>query len=141
VSWLGGPGGLAGVAQAAATLGAGGFVYWLYRQPAPIAIRLAGLLAATILAAPHASNSDAVLLGLAAAFFIAAIPASELRPYQLAVAAALWISPLFNPPVLFRIGCVTPVLVMGLLVTIAVAVRERKTADEAMATTPSLTAP
>ena len=138
VSWLGAPGGVASVVQATATLAAGGFVYWLYRQPAPPATRLAGLLAATILAAPHASNSDAVLLGLAAAFFIAAIPARDLQPYQLAAAAAVWISPLFNPPVLFRVGCVTPVLVAALLAVIAVAVRQRKTVEEAVAA--SLTA-
>jgi hypothetical protein len=138
VSWLGAPGGVASVVQATATLAAGGFVYWLYRQPAPPATRLAGLLAATILAAPHASNSDAVLLGLAAAFFIAAIPARDLQPYQLAAAAAVWISPLFNPPVLFRVGCVTPVLVAALLAVIAVAVRQRKTVEAAVAA--SLTA-
>ena len=39
VSWLGTPRIVASVAQAAATLGTGGVVYWVYRQPAPEAIR------------------------------------------------------------------------------------------------------
>lgn len=133
VSWLGAPGSLASLVQGAATLLAGGIVFWVYRQPAPGAIRLAALLAATILAAPHVSNSDAVLLGLAASLFVTAVAAADLRPHQLAIAAAVWISPLFNPPVLFRIGCVTPLLVVMLLAVIVVAIRERKAAEGAAA--------
>jgi len=124
-SWLGAPGTLANLVQAVATIAAGGTVYWVYRRPNAGVLRLAALLAATILAAPHASNSDAVLLGLAASLFVTAIAPAGLRPYQLALATAVWIIPLFNPPVLFRVGCVTPLLVAGLLAAIVVNLRER----------------
>lgn len=126
-SWLGAPTAIANVAQAAAMVTAAGVTYCVYRQSAATEMRLATLLATTILAAPHASNSDAVLLGLAASFFVTAIPRSRLRTYQLTLAAAVWISPLFNPPVLFRIGCVTPLLVAMLLAAIVVEVRRQKT--------------
>jgi alpha-1,2-mannosyltransferase len=135
-SWLGAPSALANAAQAVAMLTAAGIVYWIYRQRAPEAIRLAVLLAATILAAPHASNSDAVLLGLAASIFVAAI-APESRPYQLAIAAAVWISPLFNPPVLFRIGCATPLLVAALLAVIAITIRGQHAPTPAVAAAPA----
>ncbi|HXC27999.1 MAG TPA: glycosyltransferase family 87 protein [Stellaceae bacterium] len=124
-SWLGAPATLASAVQALATIGAAIAVYWIYRRPDTGGLRLAALLAATILAAPHASNSDAILLGLAASVFVTALPSAGLRPYQLTLAAAVWVSPLFNPPVLFRIGCVTPLLVAGLLAAIVVKMREQ----------------
>jgi hypothetical protein len=125
VSWLGAPGSVASLAQAAAILVAGGVIYWVFRQPAPATTRLAALLAATVLAAPHVSNSDAVLLGLAASLFVTFAAATDLRPLQLTIAAAVWISPLFNPPVLFRVGCITPLLVVMLLAVIVLKIRER----------------
>jgi alpha-1,2-mannosyltransferase len=134
VSWLGAPGALASLVQAAATVAAAAVTYWVYRHPASTAMRLATLLAATILAAPHVSNSDAVLLGLAASLFMTTLATSDLRPHQIAIAAAVWISPLFNPPVLFRIGCVTPLLVVMLLAVIVVTIRERKAAEGTPAT-------
>ena len=129
VSWLGASAAVASAVQAIVTIGAAATIYWVYRQPHAGGLRLAALLAATILAAPHASNSDAILLGLAASVFVTAIPPAALRPYQLAIAAAVWISPLFNPPVLFRIGCATPLLVAGLLAAIVVKMRERAPAS------------
>jgi hypothetical protein len=133
--WLGAPASLASLMQAGATIGSGGLVYWIYRHPASDPMRLAALLAATILAAPHASNSDAILLGLAASIYVTVLPAHELRPYRLAIAAAVWVSPLFNPPVLFRIGCVTPLLVAALLAAIALAIRGQHAPEGAPATT------
>jgi alpha-1,2-mannosyltransferase len=127
-TWLGAPAAVASVAQAVATLGAGAMTYWVYRRATAPSLRLAVLLAATILAAPHASNSDAILLGLAAMFFVTAIPRGSLHPYQLTIAAAVWISPLFNPPVLFRIGCATPLLVAMLLAAVAIELRRRRAA-------------
>lgn len=137
MSWLGAPGTLANLVQAAATLAAAATVYWVYRQPASEAIRIAALLAATILAAPHVSNSDAVLLGLAASFFAGAIAPRDLRLYQLAIAAAVWIGPLFDPPVLFRVGCATPLLVAMLLAVIVAAIRERNAPSRVPAGVPS----
>jgi hypothetical protein len=87
-----------------------------------------------VLAAPHVSNSDAVLLGLAAGLFATFAVAAELRPLQLTIAAMVWISPLFNPPVLFRIGCATPMLVVLLLAVIIDAIRTRNAAEGVPAT-------
>jgi hypothetical protein len=141
VNWLGAPGSVASLAQAAAILLAGGIIYWVYRQPAPAATRLAALLAATVLAAPHVSNSDAVLLGLAASLFVTFAVATDLRPLQLTIAAAVWISPLFNPPVLFRIGCVTPLLVVMLLMVIVLKIRERMAPEGAPTVAPRASYP
>jgi hypothetical protein len=120
VSWLGASSGVANLAQAAAIIVAAAIVFWVHRQSAPAAIQLATLLAATLLAAPHASNSDAIFLGVAASLFVVS---ADLRLPQLVVAAAVWISPFINPPVLFRAGCITPVLVLLFLVMIAASLR------------------
>ena len=125
-SWLGLPPVAASLTQAIATLGSAALIYTIYRRPGPAGLRLAALLAAAILAAPHASNSDAILLGLAAAIFVTSLPRETLQPYQLAVAAAVWISPLFNPPVLFRAGCATPLLVAVLLGAMVIAMRRQR---------------
>jgi glycosyl transferase family 87 len=124
--WLGAPAGIAESLQAVAMVFCAGAVFWLHRRPAPANARLAALCAATVLAAPHASNSDAVLLGIAAALFVTFAVANEVRPLQLALCAAVWVMPLYNPPALFRFGCVTPVLVTGLLCMIVLAVRHRQ---------------
>src|SRR5205085_5577988 len=59
--WLGV---LASLSQAAAIATAAAAVFWVFRRGVDDALRLAVLLAATMLAAPHVSNSDAVLLAL-----------------------------------------------------------------------------
>ena len=120
---------LANLAQAAAVAFAAAIVYWTYRRPAPGALQLAVLLAATMLAAPHASASDAVLLALATSLYVAAPGRGALRPMQLVLAAAAWISPLFNPPSLFRPGCLTPLLILLLLWAIIAEIREAGTRD------------
>ena len=66
-SLLGAPALLANLAQATAVAVAGASVYWVFRRRAGGALPLSCVLAATILAAPHASTSDCLLLGLAAA--------------------------------------------------------------------------
>ena len=99
-------------------------VYRVFRRPAPGALQLAALLAATMLAAPHSSTSDAVLLALATSLYVAAPRRDTLRPLQLALAAAVWISPLFNPPSVFRPGSLTPLLILLLLGAIIVEIRD-----------------
>jgi len=68
---------------------------------------------------------------------VTALPAHELRPYRLAIAAAVWISPLFNPPVLFRIGCATPLLVAALLAVIAMTIRGQNATEPTAAPAPA----
>lgn len=115
VSWLGASPGVANLAQWAAIGVAAAFVYRAYRQPRPGALELAVLLAATMLAAPHVSTSDAVLLALATSLFVTASGRASAGPAELMLAAAVWIIPLFNPPSVFRPGSFTPFLILMLL--------------------------
>ncbi|HEY8874734.1 MAG TPA: glycosyltransferase family 87 protein [Stellaceae bacterium] len=124
LTWLGAPRGIANLGQALAIAVAAAIVYWVFRRPAPGALQLAVLLAATMLAAPHASASDAVLLALETSLYVVAPGRGVLRPSQLALAAALWISPLFNPPSVFRPGSLTPLLILLLLGAIIVEIRD-----------------
>ncbi|HEX3861344.1 MAG TPA: glycosyltransferase family 87 protein [Stellaceae bacterium] len=126
VSIAGAPRAVANLVQAAAVFMAAGVVYWVYRREVAGLLPLAALLAATMLAAPHASASDAVMLGLAAAMFVAAPRRAALRTAELALAVAVWISPLLNPPSVFRAGCFTPVLTLLLLAAIVTAMRQRE---------------
>jgi hypothetical protein len=115
---------MANLAQWAAIVVAAGAVYRVFRRPAPVALQLAALLAATMLAAPHSSTSDAVLLALATSLYVAAPRRGTLPPLQLALAAAVWISPLFNPPSVFRPGSLTPLLILLLLGAIITEIRD-----------------
>lgn len=117
-TWLGAPAVLANLAQALAVAAAAAFVYWTYRRPRAPELQLAILLAATMLAALHASASDAVLLGLAASLYLAAPRRGLLPSSAVALAAAVWVAPLLNPPSIFRPGAFTPVLVLLLLANI-----------------------
>jgi hypothetical protein len=115
VTWLGAPRSVANLAQGVAIAIAAGIVYRVFRRPAPGALQLAVLLDATMLAAPHSSASDAMLLALATALFVVASDPDRRRSAQLVLAAAVWISPLFNPPSVFRPGSFTPLLILLLL--------------------------
>jgi hypothetical protein len=68
-----------------------------------------------MLAAPHVSTSDAVLLALATSLFVTASGRASAGPAELMLAAAVWIIPLFNPPSVFRPGSFTPFLILMLL--------------------------
>jgi alpha-1,2-mannosyltransferase len=125
LSLLGAPNIIADLAQAAAVATAAGCVYWIFRHDERSELQLSGLLAATILAAPHASTSDAVLLGLAASSFLPLTFAKGRGPLREALSVAVWASPLFNPPSVFRIGLATPVLILLFLACVIAEVRER----------------
>lgn len=122
---LGGSDLLANAGQVVAIAVAAGCVYGTFRQRNAGPLAVAALLAATILAAPHTSASDALLLGLAASVFLAAIPADRLRPGYIALAVGLWCSPLLNPPSVFRAGLVTPLLLVAFLACIMTLLREK----------------
>jgi hypothetical protein len=123
VSLLGAPQSVASVAQAVAIGLAAVAVYWAYRREAPPALQLSLLLAATMLAAPHASASDAVILALASSLYLVEPRRGSLSAAQVTLAAAVWISPLFNPPSVFRPGCMTPVLIMLFIASIVIEIR------------------
>jgi hypothetical protein len=123
-TWLGAPARAADLAQWVAIAVAAAAVYRVFRRPAAVALQLAALLAATMLAAPHSSTSDAVLLALASSLYVTAPRRGPLPPLQIALAAAVWISPLFNPPSVFRPGSLTPLLILLLLGSIIAEVRD-----------------
>jgi hypothetical protein len=106
---------LANLAQAASALFAAACVWRCYRRPMTEDLRLAALLAATMLAAPHVIDYDAVLLGIAATLFFLRASSDGLRFGDTALAALIWASPLMNPPSVFRIGLATPFLIATFL--------------------------
>ena len=103
---LGAPHGLATAAQGLAALIA-------------VAISLAGLprrpsrsgwrscCCAMLLASPHVSNYDLILLAMAALLAVRALPESS-RPLALILPLAAWLAPLYNPPRVMPLGLVTP---------------------------------
>lgn len=109
---------VANAAQAAGTLLGVALVYGAFRLPLAGDRKIAVLLACTILAAPHSSLADTVLLATAAALWMgeavegeAAEGVAPLAPWTLAL--ALWLVPLVNPPLVSPIGRLTPLLILG----------------------------
>ena len=89
-----------------------GLAVWRARA-LPDDLKIAVLLAATIFAAPHIIDYDAVLLCLAATIFFAHILRHDPHAHRtdIAIAALLWLSPLVNPPSVFLMGMATPILI------------------------------
>jgi hypothetical protein len=110
----------ANAGQAAALVLAGGCVWWCFRRPIPGDLRLVVLLAATVLAAPHVSNYDTVLLVVAATSLLAVALGEGFRRGELIVPMLVWMIQLFNPPDVYRVGMVTPLLTC-LLIACAIA--------------------
>ena len=108
---------LANLAQGAALLGAGAATYWCYRKSLPDHLRLAVLLAASLLAAPHVSTSDGLLAGLAAILYLDARLDRALRLDDVVLASLLWVSPLMSPPHLFVVGTAIPLLLCVFIVS------------------------
>lgn len=124
VAAAGWPAAVANAAQAFGILIALGLVWAAFRLRLPVDRRIAALLAATILAAPHSSLADTVLLGTAAALWSgeAASRGETLAKWTLAL--AMWLAPLFNPPLVSAVGRLTPIVILGfVLMTIAPAWR------------------
>ena len=76
--------------------------------------RLAILLCATLLASPHVSNYDLLLLAVAALLYVRTLPQAS-RPLALILPLLAWIAPLYNPPRLTPAGLITPLVLMGLI--------------------------
>src|SRR5260370_4005078 len=75
--------------------------------------KIAVLLAATILAAPHSSLADTVLLATAAALWSGEAAQGRASLAKWTLALALWLTPLFNPPLVSPVGRLTPLLILG----------------------------
>ena len=112
VSLLGAPHWLATAAQVAAILGAIAVTWLAFRNRHPQ--RLAILCCAMLLASPHVSNYDLILLAIAALLGVRALSANT-RPLLLMLPLACFIAPLFNPPRVMPLGLVTPLLLLGLM--------------------------
>jgi alpha-1,2-mannosyltransferase len=76
--------------------------------------RLAILLCAVLLASPHVSNYDLLLLAIAALLLVRAIP-EGCRPLAVLLPLAAWIAPLYNPPRAMALGLATPIVILGLI--------------------------
>ncbi len=132
----------ADAAQAAGMLAAVALVYAAFRLRLPGDQRLAALLAATILAAPHSSLADTVLLATAAALWSGGAAARGEPLAKWTLALALWLAPLFNPPLVSAAGRLTPLLILGFAVmTIAPAVQAAGLGRAAVRRAPGTLAP
>lgn len=73
------------------------------------------LLLAMTLAAPHLGNYDAILTGIAAMLVLAEGARRRLGAGEVALAVLVWASTAANPPILFHLPMVTPILCFGLI--------------------------
>lgn len=106
--------------QAAATLGAAASVYVAFRGALTPDRQLAVLLAAAILAGPHVSSYDTLLLAIAAALLFCRALEEGAPLYEITAMLAVWLLPLFNPPRATPLGLMTPILI-ALFIAIAMA--------------------
>jgi hypothetical protein len=111
---------LANAIQAAAAIFAGLAVYWSYRRAMPEELRVAIVLAATVLAAPHVIGYDAIMLASAATLLLSRAIDSGFRFGDSILIILVWLSPLANPPSVFRLGLMTP-LVIALFIASVIA--------------------
>jgi len=118
VSASGAPAATANAAQAAALCVSAALVFRAFRSPLPGDQKIAVLLAATILAAPHSSLHDAVMLAIAAALWVSGSAQSGQSIWKWPLALALWLAPLFNPPLISIVGRFTPI---GIIIFIVAA--------------------
>ena len=109
---LGASRGWAMAAQGLAALVAAAAVWRAFRSSHPQ--RLAILLCAVLLASPHVSNYDLLLLAIAALIHLRALREGT-RLLALMLPLAAWIAPLYNPPRAMAPGLVTPLLLLGLI--------------------------
>jgi alpha-1,2-mannosyltransferase len=103
--------GVATLVQAVATLGAAAVVCVTFRSTLTRDRQLAVLLAAAILAAPHVSSYDVLLLAIAACVMFCRALEDGAPLYEITLMLAIWLLPLFNPPRATPVGLMTPVLV------------------------------
>ena len=130
---LGASHGLATLAQAVATLGAAASVYVAFRGALAPDRQLAALLAAAILAGPHVSSYDTLLLAIAASLLFCCALEEGAPLYEITVMLAVWLLPLINPPRATPLGLMTPLLVASFIVIAVAGTRVRSPASAAAA--------
>jgi alpha-1,2-mannosyltransferase len=122
-AWFGASPLVANIAQAVAALAGAACVYWSFRRCLPKDLNVAILLAATLLAAPHVSSQDGIMLAVAAIFLLCRALDDGFRASDVLLLASVWIAELCDPPIIFKLGAATPV-VIGLFIA-AVMTRAR----------------
>jgi hypothetical protein len=113
---LGAPHAFAQAVQAAAVL-VGATAVWLAfrRSGLPDDMRLAVLLTAALIAAPHVSNYDAVMLAVAVALLMCRAVTDGFRPGDLILLILAWGVEVLNPPKVISPGLLTPLVLTALL--------------------------
>ena len=101
----------ANAGQFAAIVFAGLCVWRAFRAALAERQRLAVLLAAMVLAAPHIGDYDALLLGIAAMLVLTEGFSRDFKRGEAALAVAIWVCTAFQPPYVFPFAVVTPLIV------------------------------
>jgi hypothetical protein len=114
---LGVPRALAETAQAGAILLAGGAVWWACHRSMASAPRVAVLLAASLLAAPHSGGYDLVLLVASWGLLLSHL-AARASSWDWFLGLLVWLAPLLGLPALSLAGRFCPVLTLALLARI-----------------------
>jgi hypothetical protein len=89
-------------------------VYRAWRAPLPRDRKLAGLLAASILAAPHFSTYDMILLAVSGALWFAGLAVQRVADAIMLL--LLWLAPMLAPPAIVPAGRLEPLLVIWFIV-------------------------
>jgi hypothetical protein len=118
VSFLGAPERLANLAQMVAIAACACLVYWTHRKPMPRELRLAVVLAATMLASPHILLYDAMTTEVAASLFFVYALRKGTPVVDTVISVPVWLITLVNPPTLFAVGEITPFLIVAFLVLV-----------------------
>lgn len=112
---LGAPAWLAGATQAAVVLASAAAVYRAFSGTLRRDLQLALLLAATLLAAPHVSSYDTLLLAAAAMLALGPMLDGARPPCPLVLLLWLWLVPLLGPPRIVATGFAVPPLMAGFI--------------------------
>jgi hypothetical protein len=111
---------VANAAQAITALFGCGCVYWSFSKPMPTDLRLAILFAAALLASPHVSSQDGILLAVGALFLFCRVIEDGGRFGELLIIVAVWIAELCDPPIIFRLGIATPLIIALFVIIVMV---------------------
>lgn len=110
IAKLGASATVANAAQAVGAIIGAACVYWSFRHRGPSDLKLAVLLAATLLAAPHVSSQDGIMLAVAAMLLLCRALDDGFRPGDILLVTGVWFVEFCDPPIIFQIGVVTPLL-------------------------------
>ena len=116
---------VANAGQAAAIAMAGGLTYIAFRSVSDTNRKLAVLLAATTLAAPHVSLHDLVLPAIAAGLWIGVPLARSRTLAEWVLALSLGVMPLFGPPLVSPMARLMPLLAFGFAALVIAEARDR----------------